>query len=196
MTLFVPPGYKTCAYRFRVTGDLDEMVVTLGIGIDSLLDGQEAAEAAFLAITDTGRPCAPNEMLSGWSCVGTTVSEMTESGSLIYEHNGSSAGTVAAGGLPQNCCLLVHKRTGVGGRQHRGRMFFPCFNIGESSITNTGTFVEAHAEIQTMFSGWRSAMVALDLEPVLFHTNVSITPTPITAFIVDPTIATQRRRLR
>jgi hypothetical protein len=196
MGIIVPPGYKNVAYRFKLTGDNEEMIISIGVSIDSLLDGPTTAQTAYDAGAGPGSPFAGSNMLPSWQFTGTTVTEMTGTGALISEHAGTVIGTATGGSLPVNCALLVRKNTAQGGRMHRGRMYVPPFSIAEAGVNTLGDLPEGLAELQADWNLFYTALVSQDLEPVLFHSVVGVAPTPITSFTVDGKIATQRRRLR
>jgi hypothetical protein len=91
--------------------------------------------------------------------------------------------------------LLVKKLTAGGGRQQRGRMFLPL--IAESQ-TDSGGKVNGTSRdaFQTAVNAWRTDLATRNVPMVLLHNAVEIVPTPVTGLTVDPTVATQRRRLR
>lgn len=103
---------------------------------------------------------------------------------------GSTTGPVAS----SQVSWLVRKRSSLGGRQGRGRMFLP--GVRESEIGSDGAVSSADVlawnlallDFQTLLDGNGTPMVIL-------HSD-SLTPTPVTSLTLDSTIATQRRRLR
>lgn len=196
MTIHVPIGFMNVTYRFSLTGDLEPMTVAMGVSIDTLLDVTEVADEAFAAATESGMPFAAASMLAGWQFLGTTAALSDGAGSIIAEHNEVVFGTIAAAALPNNCTHLVQKRTANGGRSQRGRMYPPAFHVGESSISQNGGFIETYPTIQALYTDWLARLYVGGLDPVLFHSAIDQTPTPITTLVLDTRIATQRRRLR
>lgn len=196
MSIIIPAGYTNVAYRFTLTGDLEQMMVAMGVSNGTSFDVEQVAAEAHTIASAAGNPFAPDSMLSGWRFVGTTATRGTSEDPLVAEYNEVVDGTIAAAPLPNNCAHLVSKRTNLGGRQHRGRMYPPAFHLGESSITPNGTFVENLNTIQALYTSWWGDLVAGDLTPVLFHSAIGVTPTVVTSLILDSRIATQRRRLR
>jgi hypothetical protein len=99
---------------------------------------------------------------------------------------------------------LIHKRTSRGGRRGRGRMYIPwaspTSDIGETGVV-TSTRVTA---AQSAINAWRTAVIAAAGPIVLLHrpstpgTTHPSTPGPpdeVSSLVVDPLVATQRRRL-
>lgn len=117
---------------------------------------------------------------------------------LVGVDTGTQPGLLSSASPPANVAVLCHKRTAVGGRRNRGRLFLPWFvietNVAEDGVID-GSTVSA---IQTALNNWRTTLVTASLPPVVLH-SVGLTtpgaPTPITSFQVDALVATQRRRL-
>ena len=97
--------------------------------------------------------------------------------------------------------LLIQKRTGIGGRQNRGRMYFP--GIAESAI-ETGGIVESGylTSAQTVFDDLLAQLLstshpnAFASPMVVLHQSSSAQPPEVLTLVVSNTIATQRRRQR
>jgi hypothetical protein len=92
---------------------------------------------------------------------------------------------------------LVHKVTAFGGRAGRGRMYVP--GLQESSVSVAGVIDGGSVTaMQSAMSAYLLALGVLNLDPVVLHSVGSplVTPSSITAFNVDSTVATQRRRQR
>lgn len=91
--------------------------------------------------------------------------------------------------------ILVAKRGALGGRSNRGRWFLP-YAI-ESDTQSGGILIpSARTAFQEAVDGFRSDMTALVLPLVILHNSPELVPTEITQLIVQPMVATQRRRLR
>lgn len=194
MTLVIPPGFAQVSWLFSLEGDNEMMVTTCGMDV-SAFDGDftEAAEAfsaAFLGAFTAG------ERADSYTYRGVVARIGQDGGPpVIAEVTGNSVGTLDVGPPPQNVAVLVRKSTGIGGRRGRGRMFLPPFCVGEEGIGANGVLEgSTRTTIQTNVSAWFAG-----LAPVLLHDSSPLPvpdPTPITAFVVDLTVATQRRRLR
>lgn len=193
MPLNIPAGYAQVSFGGLVDGDLEEMVITIGIDLDGALTPGIALALfnhwsdSFFAVSSTEWTFKSCRVKAGPNETGP-VDEYTDAG---------VSGTKANALLPPNVACLVQKRTGVGGRQNRGR----CYQAGVA--------VQGEANSAGLLdTDWLSAIDAAwftfnaDLGdvpgvvgPVLFHNNVS-DPTPITSFQPQQLLATQRRRLR
>lgn len=221
MPLTIPPGDGLAAYHFRLIGDPEEMLVTLGV---RPVAGPFAAghvtrlEAAWRA------NILPN-MSVDISLVRTTASIAQDGGDpLLFERVPVSAapGTAAGTVLPPNVAVLIRKTTALGGRRGRGRMFLP--GMLESFADNAGNVsTSSQGSFNTAFAAYLAALGAaagggeLPVIPLLLHNNSTTTtrssgggsttvtvtegaagpvPTVITGFQCDPKVATQRRRLR
>jgi hypothetical protein len=94
---------------------------------------------------------------------------------------------------PQVSYLLT-KRTSVGGRKGRGRMYVPC--VAEDLVASTGVLT---APAMTALQGEADQFLAdLDtagIQMILLH-NDSTVPYVVVSLEVSQRVATQRRRLR
>lgn len=110
---------------------------------------------------------------------------------------GNAAGGIGSAGIQPATALLVSKTTSFGGRAGRGRLYMP--GMSESDVQEDGGVDAAYlTAAQASFDALRTDMIAAGLEPRLLHSADSPLSTPdlIDAFVVNATVATQRRRLR
>jgi hypothetical protein len=138
--------------------------------------------------------------------VGVTLYVGTGAGTPPSVHESTVVpvvGTVDAAPLPQNCALLIRKRTSLAGRRGRGRFYAPA--TSEDQVTPTGIIAPFLVQLhQDAWSAFYNSLIAPQSGPpnipVILHRSEGIgvepTPTGITQFVVDGRIATQRRRLR
>jgi len=117
-----------------------------------------------------------------------------------FEWVGSEAGADGNPLPPPNCAALVKKITGLGGRKQRGRAYLPGCSRPGNSLTTAGTFDASDAEaigdaVFAFLADLASTPSGTEADGVLLHSD-STPPTPITATICEPKLATQRRRLR
>lgn len=203
MALIIPPGFLHAVYELRLSGDPELIVVTCGHEIDSGsgASGAQSADDLFLAFASNLMPSMSNE----YTLEAVTSYVGQDGGPPLVV--GSSASAVVGGSadlvLPQNCAYLVRKRTDAAGRRGRGRMYIP--GVDESNVDERGNILPAHvAAWQTAFNNWlddlTTAVGARLYPPVVLHRSEGIgvepPPTPVTSFVVESIIATQRRRLR
>lgn len=198
MSLVIPPGFSQVVLRWGLVGDAEEMINTMGVSNSGITDFQDLAND----IAQVTREFLPvNVILIGYSFLGVKLYVGQDGGPpAVYEsvavlHVGTNPGPA----LPPNCAYLVRKRTALGGRRGRGRMFMPAgVGPGEDSVPATGVMAEAQrVDLELRYNAW------LDNWPVplyLFHDDEALTPlpnpTPITTVTVEARLATTRRRLR
>jgi hypothetical protein len=197
MALVIPPNYSQAVFRWGLAGDAETMVNTLGLDTTSVTLW-EALVDSLAANTRTSLPVSV--ILTGYSFQGVTLYRGQDGGPpAVYESPAvTHAGTNAGPPLPPNCAFLLRKRTALGGRKGRGRMFIPAgVGVGEDSVPSTGVLLEAQrAPLATRYNDWINS---LGPSPVLFHDSAtpgSTAPTPITSFTLEARLATVRRRLR
>lgn len=201
--IFVPEGEARALIRYRLTGDAEEMVITLGLRDEvapPLTFPNTVAQSLLDAWMATMHPAAAN-LTSGWTLVGTTVYLEEAGGANVGEAIVNLVGTGAGTTLPPNCTYLVKKGTGSGGRRNRGRFYLPQVVLTEGDVSSAGFIDSADvAALQAQLDNFIPNLSSEGLVPVLFHypyTGVAEPPsTEITSFTLDAKIATQRRRLR
>lgn len=100
-------------------------------------------------------------------------------------------------GTTPNVAILIRKNTVVGGHTGSGRMFLPGW--GEGNIDSAG-LVEAgtRASLQTSLNTLHGQLTSQQHPMMLLHTKEDhpLGPLVVTSLLVQPTVATQRRRLR
>lgn len=174
-------GLDVSALPFVTPEFLDDLIIAWGSTIGSLMD----------AGTGTGPPVAS---------VGTGTSEhLTVTGSSINE------GGVTGDTLPSAVAVLIKKVTTRGGRRGRGRMFVP-WALRDDQVDDVGNISTSPlTNLQTAATDFLTELVAgVDLHNttpmVLLHEEEGSTapgsPDPVVQFVVDPVVATQRRRQR
>lgn len=194
MALVIPPGFAQVAWRFALAGDNEVMVTTCGMDVSGFLGDWQAAADAFRDAFIT--PFSAAERSTAYTFLGVVARIGQDGGPpVIAESPANIPGTLANDPPPQNVAVLVRKSTTLGGRRGRGRMYLPPFGIGEAGVAANGVYISPTREnLQANIDAWFDG-----LAPVLLHDSEPTPvpdPTPITAFTVDMTVATQRRRLR
>lgn len=107
----------------------------------------------------------------------------------------SIGGGGAATAVSPQVSFLVRKQTTHGGRKGRGRFYLPGVleaDVGSGGLVAPLVVSALQADVETL----RTGMEGLDIPPALLHDDLVTGAYPITGFVVDPTVATQRRRLR
>lgn len=202
MTLVIPEGFGSAIISLRWAGDPEPMAVTLGIAGDAANEDDVITAAGGIsnAFKDNVMPLLADDVelfnveltyqltpLPDEPIIG--ISTQTEAG--------SQDGTL----LPQNCAYLCHKRTASGGRGGRGRFYLP--GVEEANVDNLGNIdgsflTVANAALAVFLTDLFDAPVIQNA--VVLHDSegafADADPHVITTMVMDPVIATQRRRLR
>jgi hypothetical protein len=204
MALIIPVGFGQAVYEMRLTGDSEPIVVTMGHDLDNALGDYEDA-ASVLYQYFTSYMCF--ELSNQYTVTAVSLYVGQDGGPpALFEFAPSSpvVGPSTGTPLPQNCAVLVRKRTSSAGRRGRGRIYMP--GIAESEVNPAGVIgTTTRNNWQTAAENWFEAcrdgadtFVAYPM--VVLHRSegagVEPPPTVITALEVDTVIATQRRRLR
>lgn len=112
---------------------------------------------------------------------------------LAVDFDGTYAST---DGAPATA-YLIRKNTAMGGRQGRGRLYWPgppLVDIGPGGVIESNLV----GDMNTGFTEFFTEMAAADMPLVLLRAEGSpiTTPEPLTGFSCQTTLATQRRRQR
>lgn len=106
----------------------------------------------------------------------------------------SIGGDVGGDMMTPNVTLLHSKKTALGGRKHRGRMYTPY--TSESVVNADGSITGAHRlAVQAENDALLASLLLQDMPMCVLHVGVG-TPDLVTDLIVSGFAATQRRRLR
>lgn len=193
----IPPGYAQANHRMLLTGDPDEMIVTMGIKFTTILfeDLDDIANALYDAWADAWEPST----VATWSFQGVTLyANIGGENFVVSSTTAVRVGDLSAGSLPQNNAYLVQKRTALGGRSNRGRLYQP--GVFQDVVDDSGLLTGAfQASQQTAINSWLTAIQGITgvEDAVVLHSEGDIDPpTVITSLRLDSRIATQRRRLR
>lgn len=195
MSARIPEGYVELWTQFNTANDPENMYFALGVqmtspvvpsqvGTDNLLD-------AIITAVDDG-VSSDYTVGPGHAIWGASGGDIRIDGSTT-----PNTGVAAAGALPPNCAVLVRKLTAAGGRRGRGRLYMP--GLPDSLCNAIGTITAGTVtSLQGDFDSVQTQLLAISgvEDLVLFHDTAPFDPTPITEFVVQTKIATQRRRLR
>lgn len=186
----IPENFAHVQHFFEGTGVPTGAAVTYGVENQAFFTTADLAEElhAEFATFITAR------MSSAVSLRTTRVKEGPNDLGPFAEFTDVVPGTDAGTATPPNTCMLLEKRTNLGGRQGQGRMFLPGLDEGD---VDAGGLLAA-AKVDAMNSGaatWLAALDAQGTPMVLLHSTL-LAPTPVTSLVCDVRAATQRRRLR
>lgn len=140
---------------------------------------------------------------------------------LVSEGNGSNVPHQAVGAgaaingsntdpvPPSQVALLLKKNTGLGGKKNRGRSYFPWF-VSSLNVSETGVVSNAEiVAIQALATAFLADLVTAGIPMAIANRVMVLTPPDtrphvteihggpmVTSYVVEPVVATQRRRLR
>lgn len=161
------------------------------------------AQSIWLDISGTGCPFAPAAWTDRYTVIKAHANFQDDDTLHEMEWPINQHGTGAWESCPTNTAVLVQKRTGVAGRNQRGRMYIPPTVVSEANVDTVGVIASTPLGVmQTAWDAFWTALVADDFPPQLLHGGTKANPThapaptPIIQFLVEPMVATQRRRLR
>jgi hypothetical protein len=191
--LLIPEGYAQASFRFALNADPEEMFVTCGFalaGSTPTILANDCADAMWAALNG-GAACCDQ-----YTFRGVRLRVGPGPPYALTEAPRNLVGTWSVAPLPQNVAILVRKNTASAGREHRGRMYFPPILAGEGDVSANGMISSV---LQAGIAPFMAALFA-NLDPVILHDAAQLggapAPTPITQFVLDQRVATQRRRLR
>lgn len=183
----IPSGYFLAAYQFDcpAPGGTRRSVCTMGHqGLMVNANLQALAESFQENIWD-------NMGSSAYTFRGVVGYTETTADYAVRQ----KVGTLGASPMAPNVTLLMRKQTGRRGKAFNGRCYWPGM-VYESDVDASGVINPTQLQgFNQFFNSWQSELNTLELEPYLFHGEIS-DPTPIEDLVIDGTVATQRRRLR
>ena len=189
--MIIPVGYAQVTHIFS-SGFLPYgAVTTYGIGDIGLFPDLNAlASDLYDAFQDHVMGNLSSSVNHDTCRVKAGPNETGPVGEFTGVEVGGAGGTFAS----PNLAYLVEKHTALGGRKGRGRMFLP--GVTEGGIGGSGDLdLTVLGDFTTNLANWLDALGGVGVEPVVLHSDETA-PTPITAFVIDPKVATQRNRLR
>jgi hypothetical protein len=201
MPLIIPDGFGQVIHQLQLVGDPEPMAVTYGVQIDSggVIDAPGMANSLHDAFWD-----ALGAQLNGSYTLFSTEVKWRGAAAAdlsVVVHVEPKLGTATGAALPQNVAGLVKKLTATSGRRNRGRFYLPGLREGEVSDTgqvNSGSVTGINGVLATWLGKFGTLMSQIDAMVILHNTGISGAPAPtaVTQLLLDPVVATQRRRLR
>jgi hypothetical protein len=181
-------------------GDSAPFNVTQGFVSDSLVGAQAFTDAMVDTWNDNLKAATTSDVtlveVNGIWFDGTNEHAVVSDAAIV--------GTGGPGVLPSNCALLVKKTTSFAGRAYRGRAYWPSMlaegDVDINGVIDGATVTALQGAFDLVYDDLQAAYFGA--APALLHDKVTggvLDPTPateLTGFIVQPKIATQRRRMR
>ncbi len=193
--MIIPDGYAQINIRFTGTGAPTGAEITCGVNLD-IFPGTPAdlAQKALVYFQSAAIRARLSSEVTISSCVAKYGPNATGPSA---EFTLPVAGTGPSAASSPNTAWLVRKNTGFGGRTGRGRWYIP--GIVDGSVFSNGVIIGGEVTLMTTaLEAWRTSMTTDGVVPTLLHGAASPVqvPMPITSFVTDFKVATQRRRLR
>lgn len=193
--MIIPEGAAQANFVYSGTSSPTGAEWTLGINVLNFAGTPE--ELAEVLITNYLTSAMEDLHVASSTLSKVTVkygpNETGPSGEAAAGDTGDAGGS----GVSPGVAMLVQKVTAAGGRAGRGRLYFP--GLSESVVDQSGVLDTTYrSTAQGVFDDFHGKLIADDTPPLLLHAAGSplSTPTAITAFVVAPQSATQRRRNR
>lgn len=192
--MHIPPGFANVRLMFRHFDSGNDAITGFGVGLESADPPEVLDDIATLWGTTFGP-----EMSGIWEGedIQLVVGTSDPTAPLVFTHGAWEGGSGSFETLPPNVATIIEKRTALGGRKGRGRMFIP--SPGEAGVDNKGHFSSSQlAFLQTQCNEFLAGVNGISgvTEMVLLHTDPSLAPTTITSLVPKTLIGQQVRRLR
>lgn len=201
MSATPPPGFGYFAIVHQVTGSTHTPTVTCGFQNGGSFTAA-AANAALRAAMVSGTNFWDVANFSNAYLVQSTY-VLVNIGGLLYTDTNvvPIAGTASIATPPINTAAIIQKRTGVAGRQYRGRMFMPPMNVAEGDVSIAGIIGGASfTNLGTYSTAFYGGLVAQAMTPYLLHEAPLVgappAPTIITSFAPTQLIGSYKKRIR
>jgi len=192
MAIVIPPGYAQITVKWRSGGSGRNGNTIYGVKVNDVVSQASVdtlctvLSAPFKSIVKT-----PGIFIGIRVLVGQDGGPPTEFNST----SGTGTGGASVEMVPPQVQILVKKTTALSGRHNRGRSFWP--DAPESNVLSDGTLQAALiASYQPVAD---TIKTALNTGPtwtgmVLLHETGTLTPTPVTTYLVQSKAATLRPR--
>lgn len=165
--LVIPAGFYHVTFEYEIGGVPEVVMNTWGFGgagyvpvaadVDALADAWNTEVIQVLASTNTA----------------FTRTTWTDASGLVFDEARADSGLIASAGIASvGLAANAQKRTGVGGRQHRGRCLLPW--IPEAKIDESGKLaLDYRSDVNDALEAFRVAANAIDVNAdiVLLHSK-------------------------
>lgn len=196
MTTIVPISFAQGRVLYSVNGLSDQVGFGAAVAWGAGTEPEEIATKINTACVVAGLATA-SVLGVDWAYEGVVASATTATGPVVSQHFQHVQGTSSQPTPPPNCTVLVRKNTAKGGRENRGRLNLPSGRIEEASVDSAGFLTPAVVTaLNTTMGLFKGSLDEQEVPMFLLHSDPAVTPTAITTLIVQPQLATQRRRMR
>jgi len=163
--------------------------------------GWDATSAGDLAdaLSDWWESTLGEQASPTWELSTIRVTDLSSATGFVVEHFPGLTATGASAALPGNVTVAISFRTESRGRSYRGRNYF--IGLGEGSVTNdtvnsgiVTALVDAYEALAASVAALGAVHVVVSRVSGGVERETGVT-TPVTAYRVDSTVDSQRRRL-
>jgi hypothetical protein len=195
--MFIGTGYGEVTLRWRAVTTTRDSTVVIGFKNNPSDNPSVIAASLNSLMTATGAIGNAAKFSSTYAWRGVRVVVERGSGPEIADVTANTIGTLVADPVPPNSAFLVRKNTLFGGRHGRGRMFLPPIFAAETAVDSVGALSGATiTALQTQMTAMVGTFAGANYNMYLLHNVSEIPPYAVDTLIVQPVVATQRRRLR
>lgn len=190
MTLQIPDGFGQIVWHISGPGatGVHHSVCTVGTGVP---DQYTADEVVGFYLDAFAHGNIFGNMHNAYTLESVQLITPTEDVELVSGLVGSRSGAAS----PPTVATLIRKRSTLRGAHNRGRLYWPGLLL-DTEVSDSGTITGSVVnDIQNTFDDYFAWIVDKDVQQFILHNDPAIDPTPISRFVVDSTIASQRRRL-
>lgn len=191
-----PPGFGDISVEMTYTAFPRSSFITFGVDptdTDPIIVGTKVAES--MALVGSVLDLIDNAV----TVAAIHVALGTDGGEDLHAVvPRTDSGRSAAVNSPNNCAVLVHKRTARGGRRGRGRLYLP-WSVQEAAVDENGVILSSNVTtMQGKCNTWLTDMGTRGVPMVVLHSEgltAEGPPNSVTSLVVDGIVGTQRRRL-
>lgn len=202
MSILIPTGFAQVLLPFQHASLARAAVITYGLDVD-------AAGGDFITVADE----QPVIFTNAWTAeladdvtVGPATMRVGQDGGdpLAVLGTNTDTGSEGAAMLPPNVALLVKKLSSTGGRRGRGRLYIPWVTqeaaVDDVGVLDGGSLSARQDAAEDWLVDLQAGTTGTYSTPmVILHDSSGAGPEPapsvVTSLLVDPMVATQRRRL-
>jgi hypothetical protein len=193
------PGHADCSIEIRHTLVTRPAFLTLGVKNTASVDADQIANLVRSAFVAAGSLLSIIDSSANLVAIHTRLGLLGEEDEPGLNSNVSAGTGAYTTGFSPNLAVLVTKKTPLGGRHNRGRMYIPWCGSA-SDYTEDGRLTGAKVtSVQTACNTFFTGLSTAQIPMYVLHrgpTGAGLSPTQVSALQVQQTLGTQRRRLR
>lgn len=195
MATIIPPGYAQVSVEHWLVNYTRPAVTTWGVSIlGTGLDGADGLATRFWGLYSEA---FRSQMDSNVAIRDTRIVIGQDGGEPLVGFSASSVqGAQTRESVAPALALMIDRRTGIGGRANRGRVYMP-WAVSDANVSEQGAVAEVTRNAWTGLALDFMAAINDDEyfgELVILHSSPTRMPTPITNMAANGVIRTQKQR--